>query len=230
MKKLSMTAAVVGMVLYGSVSVAEEANVNHTESLKGPTIGALTGGLLAGPPGLMVGLIGGVLFGHIEGQNSQIRQASDELSDAQQQIEILSAQQAGQQARILQQMQTGRTHLDAMAEGFSFCLRFRTESAAIEPAIQPHLDALAGMLNAFTELDIEVRASADRRGSNAYNQDLTRLRAAAVVQQLIKAGVSEDRIRTQVTGEKAALYPENDPEGLSFDRYVVISFLPGGRS
>ncbi len=230
MNKMTVTAPVVGLLLQFSVCMAEEVTANHAQSLKSPVIGAVAGGLVAGPPGLVAGLISGVLIGHIEEQNDQILTAEQALSSVNGQLELLSEQQSGQHARMLEQSQLSRTRLNAVAEGFSFCLRFRTESAAIEPALQPHLDALAGMLNVFTELDVEVRASADRHGSVNYNQQLAKLRADAVAQRLIDAGVSVVRIKLRVIGEEAAIYPENDPEGLDFDRYVVLSLLPGDAS
>ncbi|MEN8179649.1 MAG: OmpA family protein [Pseudomonadota bacterium] len=230
MKNVIVSIAVVGMFLQGPVYAEEGMSMDHTHSLRGPAIGALAGGILAGPPGLMTGLIGGALIGHIEAQKDQILHAGEELVAANEQLEFLNTQQAGEHARVLQQIQTNHTRLEAVTEGFSFCLGFRTESADIEPALQPHLHALAGMLNAFRELDIEVRASADRRGSENYNLELTKLRAEAVVRRLLEAGVSPDRIKMRISGEEAALYPETDPEGLGFDRYVVLSFVAGGAS
>lgn len=230
MNKMVISIAVLGVLLQGSVYADEETSINHAQSLKGPAMGALAGGILAGPPGLMAGLIGGALLGHIEAQKDQILQSGEALSIANERLEILHSQQAGEHARMLQQLQTNRTRLAAVTEGFSFCLRFRTESAVIEPVLQPHLKALAGMLNAFPELDIQVRASADRRGSDTYNQELTRLRAESVVQHLREAGVSADRIKLRISGEEVAIYPEADLEGLGFDRYVVLSFVAGDAS
>ncbi len=226
MKKVVTALVLLSLALNGHAEVTENSDKINTEDLKSPLIGALTGGVIAGPPGVMAGLIGGVLFGQIKQQNNQILHASRELVHANEQVELLSAQQAGQHARLLQQLQANRTRLHAIADGFSFCLRFRTESAAVEPALQPHLDALAGMLNAFKELNIQVRASADVRGSVDYNRQLTKLRAEAVAQHLINAGVATQRIVVRDNGEGAAIYPENDPERLGFDRYVVLTFLP----
>ncbi|MDJ0807766.1 MAG: OmpA family protein [Gammaproteobacteria bacterium] len=225
MKKLILVVVMAGMFTHGSVYAQEEAGKSPIQPLKGPTIGAVAGGILAGPPGIVAGLIGGAVFGHIDDQKEQIQNAGQALKMAQHKIESLSTQQASEHARMLQQVRANQMRLQAVAQGFSFCLGFRTESADIEPAIQPHLNALAGMLNAFQELDIEVYASADRRGTDSYNLELTRLRAQAVVQQLREAGVSSERIRMKIGGEQTAVYPETDTDGLAFDRYVVLSFV-----
>ena len=226
MKKRVITAVVLGLIMNSQLKAEEH---SHMETLKGPALGSLAGALLAGPPGVVAGLIGGALIGHLELQKDQVKATSDQLEIARRQIEQLGLQQAQQQAEILNQRQVGVTRLNAISDGFSFCLRFRTESAEIEPAIQPHLDALVGMLKAFPEMDVEVLASADRRGSEEYNRQLTKRRAQAVVTRLIEQGVAAARIRSGFSGEELANYLETDLEGLDFDRYVVISLvLPQG--
>ena len=227
LKKQIIAAVLLSISMHGQAETVDKAATADLGILKGPAIGALAGALLAGPPGVMVGIMGGALIGHIEQQEDQIERVTGGLSVAQEQINSLGHQQAEQHARIQRQISINRTRLGAVANGFSFCIRFRTEGSDIEPAIQPHLDALAGMLKAFPELDIEVKASADRRGSDAYNMELTRLRAEQVTQRLVDAGISPERIKTKFEGRGLARYPENDPEGLGFDRYVVLSFLPG---
>jgi outer membrane protein OmpA-like peptidoglycan-associated protein len=79
-------------------------------------------------------------------------------------------------------------------------------------------------------LTIEVRAAADRRGGDAYNRQLAQLRADAVSGRLRDAGVPAERISIRVSGEATAIYAEDDQEGLGFDRYVVLTFLPGESS
>jgi len=229
-KKSIVSTLVLGAMLQGPVFADEARPVGHGQSLSGPAMGALAGGLLAGPPGLIAGVIGGALIGEIEAQNDRHRETADALESARQSIEALSRQQAQEHARMLSQIRQEHARVEAVAEGFSFCLGFRTESAAIEPGLQPHLQALAGMLNAFAELDIEVRAATDRRGEDGYNLALSRLRADAVVKHLVAAGVSADRIKLKISGEQTAVYAESDLEGLSFDRYVVLSFVAGDAS
>ncbi|MEN8166933.1 MAG: OmpA family protein [Pseudomonadota bacterium] len=227
MKKQIIAAVLLSVSMHGQAETVDKSETAELEILKGPAIGALAGALLAGPPGVMVGIMGGALIGHIKQQEDQIDRVNGELAVAQEQVNSLDKQQANQYARIQHQISINRTRLGAIANGFSFCIRFRTDGADIEPAIQPHLDALVGMLKAFPELGIEVMASADRRGSEAYNMELTRLRAEQVTQRLVDAGISLERIRTRIEGKGLARYPENDTEGLGFDRYVVLSFLSG---
>lgn len=230
MKKMILSLAILGALLSQSAVASETVESDQTGSLKGPAVGALAGGLLAGPPGLMVGLIGGALIGQIKVQEAQIHQTQGDLAVTRAQVETLTRQQANQHARLLQQIEANGRRVSAVSEGFSFCLRFRSESAAIESTAKPHLMALVGMLKVFPELAIEVRASADRRGSDAFNRQLAQLRAEAVAELLRKAGVQPERIRIHVIGEAEAVYAEDDPEGLGFDRYVVLSFQPGETS
>ena len=217
MHKSILTTTLLTLMLSGQADAAggEDAAIDY-QALQGPVIGMTAGALLAGPPGILLGLIGGSLIGHIEQQQAQ--------------IEVLGEQQARQQAKLLKQLHNDQLQLKAIAGGFSYCLRFRSDSADIEPALDSHLHALAGMLNAFPQLDIEVLASTDRRGSEAYNRDLARHRAQTVVRRLVAAGVSSQRIKLKIAGEQRARYPLQDREGLGFDRYVVLSLLPGEAS
>ena len=217
MYRTILTTTLLALMLSGQADAQEGENATiDYRALQGPVIGVTAGALLAGPPGILLGLIGGSLIGHIEQQQTQ--------------IEVLGEQQARQQAKILEQWHKDQLQLNAITGGFSFCLRFRSDSAEIEPAIHAHLDALAGMLNAFPQMDIELLAATDRRGSEAYNRNLARHRAQTVARRLVAAGVSSQRIKTIIAGEQRARYPLQDPEGLGFDRYVVLSLRVGEQS
>ncbi|QYZ67131.1 MAG: OmpA family protein [Gammaproteobacteria bacterium (ex Lamellibrachia satsuma)] len=228
MKRKMLSIAIVGLLFAAPLlaNTVENASVDDTGELKGPAIGMLIGGVFGGPPGLVVGAIGGALIGKIDGQKTVLSLQQDQLAASRQHVQQLQQHSGSQSEQIERQERQQQERQQAVAEGFSFCLQFRTESADLEPRFQPQLDALAGMLNAFPGLDIKILASADHRGSDDYNRELSKLRAETVSQRLVAAGVDAGRIQHRIEGEGMALYPTVDLEGLGFDRFVLLSFIP----
>lgn len=229
MKKRLIALMVTGL-LQAPLYAGENPGPIDTTSLKSTASGVLIGGLLAGPPGMLVGLAGGALVADVETHKQEISTLHDSLGRAEQ-------AQAMEQARIARRHQayktllsTEQSRLDAMQEGFSLCLGFRTGSADIEPRIDDQLASLAVMLKAFPELKLQILARADRRGSDSYNQSLSRVRAEAVASRLIAAGLPQARLSIRYVGEAGALYPVEDFEGLGFDRTVQLTLVRGDAS
>lgn len=193
---------------------------------QGAGIGALAGALLAGPPGLIAGAAGGALAGRSAGLESDLHDARRQLE--QQKHEQLLTE--GQLAQLTQRLESAksayRQQLDAIAGGFVHRIRFRTGKATLEPDALHDLSRLAAALKRVNGLRVVVHAHADRRGGAAMNLALSAARAEAVSQQLTRHGVEPERIARQLHGEAEAGYPVDDPEGLGYDRQVVIRLLP----
>jgi outer membrane protein OmpA-like peptidoglycan-associated protein len=66
----------------------------------------------------------------------------------------------------------------------------------------------------------------DNRGSDEYNYDLSRRRAAAVADELISDGVSPSRIGTRGEGESRPVATNDTPEGRAMNRRVEINVTP----
>lgn len=222
MKKTAITMSLTALLLSQPLFAGEAQEIDKT-SLKATASGVLIGGLLAGPPGMLVGLAGGALVGELENRQQTIQERETALAEAQ-----LQTAQRHQAYKTL--LNSARSKLSAMQEGFSFCLGFRSDSADIEPHIAAQLASLAQMLKAFPEMNLQILAGADRRGSEDYNQNLSRARAHVVADHLRRAGLSDARIRIRFVGEAAAAYAPEDLEGLSFDRIVKLTLVQGEAS
>ena len=91
------------------------------------------------------------------------------------------------------------------------------DKATLRPESQKALDELAELLRDNPNITIEMTSHTDRKGSEEYNIDLSHRRAKSVVDYLIEAGISADRLQYQgygktkpktVTKRVARLYPQ----------------------
>ena len=78
------------------------------------------------------------------------------------------------------------------------------------------------MIKEFPEIQLQLEAHADRRGHHNYNIQLSKQRAQAIRQELIRSGLDPVRIHAHAYGESAALTAMGDEEGYIFDRRVNI--------
>ncbi len=200
------------------------------QSLKSTATGVLIGGILAGPPGMLVGMAGGALVGEIEKGELEVSALNDKVQKKDDELKHERSLTAARHQAMKTMMEGKQSRLDAIQDGFSFCLGFRTDSADIEPKIGDQLTSIATMLQAFPELKLKILAGADKRGSDEYNNLLSEARAQAVADQLIAAGLPESRISIHYVGHANAIYSPNDVEGLSFDRMVQLSLVKGDAS
>jgi outer membrane protein OmpA-like peptidoglycan-associated protein len=218
--KKSIVALAISCVLFQSSITAQELNDEVEQSVfRGSMIGVAVGTLLGGAPGVVLGLTGGAMLGELEARKKQ-------LVDTDRELQIATEHQMLYQ----QHKEMERARVEAMQQGYTFCLGFRSDSAVVESGIGDQLKAMAVMLKAFPELIIEIRAGADVRGSDVYNQALSKQRAEAVSKILKNEGISQDRMEVVYHGESQARYPIEDSEGLAYDRMVHLTLVRGRAS
>ena len=76
------------------------------------------------------------------------------------------------------------------------------DKASLRPESKAALDELAGMLRDNPNITIEMGSHTDRKGTDAYNDDLSLRRAKSVVDYLIAAGIKADRLHFEGYGKK----------------------------
>lgn len=100
---------------------------------------------------------------------------------------------------------------------------FATGSARIRPESTPTLNEIGTMLRDHPELRIAIEGHTDSDGEEAYNQELSESRAAAVKAYLVEEyGVDADRLETAGFGESRPVADNTSPEGKQQNRRVEL--------
>lgn len=108
------------------------------------------------------------------------------------------------------------------------------DKATLRPESKTALDEMAQLLRDNPNVTIEMASHTDRKGSDDYNLDLSHRRAKSVIDYLIEAGISSDRLQYQGYGESrpktitkklAREYPQFK-EGDVLNEDYVIALTP----
>lgn len=108
------------------------------------------------------------------------------------------------------------------------------DKASLRPESKAALDEMVQMLTDNPNVTIEMASHTDRHGSDQYNINLSNRRAKSVVDYLISAGISPDRLHPQGYGESRPKvvtkrinrdYPQF-PEGTVLNEEFVLTLSP----
>ena len=104
-------------------------------------------------------------------------------------------------------------------------VQFDFDSARLQDSAKPLLDNLAGAMKSdkLIALRFSVEGHTDAKGTETYNIQLSRKRAASVVQYLINSGVSKERLESAGKGYSQLLYADR-PDAME-NRRVKITTL-----
>ena len=105
---------------------------------------------------------------------------------------------------------------------------FASDSYAVQPGLTDDLGVVAQSLQKYPNSIVQVIGHTDNTASAEYNQNLSELRAEAVADKLMDAGVSFDRIEVVGRGESAPVASNLTEEGKALNRRVEIVILPQG--
>lgn len=106
-------------------------------------------------------------------------------------------------------------------------VHFQRDSARIRRNSLPILDAVAATLRGNPQIRlVEVQGHADERASDEYNIQLTRDRAAAVMEYLVTTGgIDRDRLRSAGYGERCPLDDGHNDAAWALNRRVEFKIL-----
>ncbi|MGH8284164.1 MAG: OmpA family protein, partial [Steroidobacteraceae bacterium] len=107
---------------------------------------------------------------------------------------------------------------------------FDTGAATLKPGADLAVDRLARFLNENPNMRVIIEGHADSRGSDAYNEALSRRRADAVAEALAIRNVEGDRVHAMGRGEGYPVASNASAAGRQQNRRVEIVFSDtGGR-
>ena len=103
---------------------------------------------------------------------------------------------------------------------------FDVNSDRIRPESAPTLEEIGTMVVEHPDLRIAIEGHTDADGDDAYNQELSERRAAAVRESLIAAyGIEESRMESAGFGETRPVAGNDTPEGKQQNRRVELVVL-----
>lgn len=115
--------------------------------------------------------------------------------------------------------------LSKNTNALSFAVQFRTGSAQLEPVYSEQLNSIVSLVKSTDYLAIELQGFADQRGLEQENRSLSLARSHSVAQYLNNQGIVQQRISVAGLGDEQAVYQVTDPEGLFFDRRVIVKLI-----
>lgn len=102
---------------------------------------------------------------------------------------------------------------------------FDYDKAEIRPEYYDFLKKMVRVVDGHSDLRIKVTGHTDADGSDAYNLELSKRRAEALIQFFVANGLSRDRIQIDFKGESAPVDNNSTPEGKQHNRRVDFSFI-----
>ncbi|HRZ96242.1 MAG TPA: OmpA family protein [Paludibacter sp.] len=99
-------------------------------------------------------------------------------------------------------------------------IKFDVNKATIKPESMGTINYVVKMMTDHPELKFSVEGHTDSDGDAAANQKLAEARAKAVVDAMVKAGISADQLTSKGWGESKPMTGNDTPEGKAQNRRV----------
>jgi outer membrane protein OmpA-like peptidoglycan-associated protein len=106
---------------------------------------------------------------------------------------------------------------------------FRTNDDSINTQSMSPLLKMGALAASMPDVRVRVAGYADPRGSEEYNDALSRRRAEAVAAVLAQAGVSKEHMIIEGHGKSEATTTDGDLDGYAFDRKVTVRLERAGK-
>lgn len=106
-------------------------------------------------------------------------------------------------------------------------VRFPTGKWDIRPDSYPELDAVVRILEKNPGLKLEIQGHTDNVGTEERNRRLSEKRAGAVMEYLLKKGISKDRLTSAGYGETKPAVSNATKEGRAINRRVELAVTSG---
>lgn len=104
-------------------------------------------------------------------------------------------------------------------------LRFDTGSAKLRPESQEQLNNFAADLRTYPDVRAKVGGYTDNVGGAERNLQLSQKRANSVVAELVRKGISPDRLTAEGYGQQDPIADNSTEEGRAMNRRVSVGVL-----
>jgi len=104
-------------------------------------------------------------------------------------------------------------------------VQFETNSDRLTTDSLVILDQAVQTLSSNPKIRVEISGHTDSRGDDAYNQNLSALRATSVANYLISQGIGGDRLEPRGYGESRPIADNDTAEGLQMNRRIEFEIL-----
>ncbi len=208
--------------------------------------GAILGGAVGGPPGVVVGAGIGALLG--DGWNARGRVKDLQATLYESQLQLAAVQD--ELVIIEQEHQVAQTQLDqyrnappqvlpaflSTQPAITCCnntvvsIHFRTGSSGIETHYEEQLESMASLAQQMTSAKVEITGYADRNGDTNRNLSLSRQRSESVKSFFTEQGIDNASITTVAYGETRPLQATQSFESDFFDRRVIVRLKDNSQS
>lgn len=105
-------------------------------------------------------------------------------------------------------------------------ITFDVDRADVKPDFYPVLNSVALVFKEYKQTLIDVTGHTDSDGGDAYNQQLSERRAAAVANYLVAQQLNPQRFQVLGMGESMPVASNNTEEGKALNRRVEIRITP----
>jgi outer membrane protein OmpA-like peptidoglycan-associated protein len=102
---------------------------------------------------------------------------------------------------------------------------FDYDQAIIRSEYTDFLKRMIRVVNGHSDLRIKVTGHTDSDGSDAYNVELSKKRAQALIDFFVTNGLSRDKIEVEFKGESAPIDSNKTPQGKQRNRRVDFAFI-----
>ena len=152
-----------------------------------------------------------------ESAQAQAQQARTAAQQAEQEKEQTRARLLQQLNEVLQTRESARGLIVSMPD-----VLFDTGKYTLQAGARERLAKVAGILQAYPGLRVEVEGHTDSVGMEDYNRRLSEHRAASVRDFLVSQGVSPSNIGSQGMGESAPVASNETAPGRQLNRRVDL--------
>ncbi|NJK89991.1 MAG: OmpA family protein, partial [Myxococcales bacterium] len=108
---------------------------------------------------------------------------------------------------------------------FESGILFDLNEAELRPQAKENIRELAGILEKYDDTDVVIAGHTDSTGTEEYNLELSKERAAAVAEFARELGIDASRIRMVGEGEASPVADNSAPEGRAQNRRVEVAIF-----